>query len=387
MKYIVVHSGARDLYKVAEALYKKGKLQYLVTDDILLRKEYKNLFPGSVVKVPCRAFVFRVLCQIFRNQTIFHTFKGYYLGKCAGRLSRKTGCPLFAYSEYAYYAFKETNVRPKILFQFHPHAVSNLRIFNEEIVRHPETAHNLKMESEYNINEKQLQRLADEVKIADVCVAASSFTKETMVENGAKAENVVVAPYGVNISSYPYVERKHEGRVKFAFVGSYTYRKGINYLLTAAKELEDEGYDFEIMMTGKMKFDPEELKKYGVKNLRAFTNLSHGELIDFLHEADVFLFPSLCEGFAFVIIEAMSTGLPVIATTRTAGRDIITDGEEGFVIAPSDVEAIKEKMKYFIENREECPKMGKKASEKAKTITWDNFERIVCEATEIAEGR
>ena len=83
----------------------------------------------------------------------------------------------------------------------------------------------------------------------------------------------------------------------------------------------------------------------------------------------------------------MSTGLPVIATTRTAGRDIITDGEEGFVIAPSDVEAIKEKMKYFIENREECPKMGKKASEKAKTITWDNFERIVCEATEIAEGR
>lgn len=387
MKYIVVHSGARDLYKVAEALYKADKLQYLVTDDILLRKEYKNLFPRSVVKVPWKAFVFRVLCQIFRNQTIFHTIKGYFLGKSAGRLSRKTGCPLFAYSEYAYYAFRETDVRPKILFQFHPHAVSNLRIFNEEMARHPETAHNLRLESEYNINQKQLQRLSDEVKIADVCVAASSFTKETMVENGAKAENVIVAPYGVNISSYPYKERHHEGKVKFAFVGSYTYRKGINYLLTAAKELEEEGYDFEVMMTGKMKFDEEELKKYKVKNLHAFTNLSHEELIDFLHEADVFLFPSLCEGFAFVIIEAMSTGLPVIATTRTAGRDIIEDGKEGFVIEPSNVEAIKEKMRYFINNPKECTRMGSNASEKAKTITWDNFEGIVCEATEIAEER
>lgn len=104
-----------------------------------------------------------------------------------------------------------------------------------------------------------------------------------------------------------------------------------------------------------------------------------------MHSSDVFLFPSLCEGFAFVIIEAMSTGLPIISTTRTAGNDIVSNGIEGFTINPSSVEEIIEKMKYFIQNPSECERMGNNASRKAQLLTWENFENKVIEGVKKIE--
>lgn len=96
--------------------------------------------------------------------------------------------------------------------------------------------------------------------------------------------------------------------------------------------------------------------------------------------------PSLVEGFAFVIIEAMSTGLPIISTTRTAGRDVVENEKEGFTILPSDKDSLKKAMKYFLDNPEECKRMGDNAAKKAKTITWDNFENKVMEAVKYAES-
>ena len=89
--------------------------------------------------------------------------------------------------------------------------------------------------------------------------------------------------------------------------------------------------------------------------------------------------------FAFVIIEAMSTGLPVISTTRTAGRDIVRDGIDGFTINPSSVEELYDKMKFFILNPIQCHIMGNNAADMAKKITWKNFERKIIEATETIE--
>ena len=288
-------------------------------------------------------------------------------------------------SEYAYHAYQYSDVRPRVVFQFHPHAYSNKRIFMEEAERHPETAANLKLEKECFVSDKKLKESWDEIKMTDYFICASSFTKQTLVENGAPEDKVFIAPYGVNTTKYPYKERQTPKRVNFVFVGSYTERKGIFYLMTAAKRLEDEGFDFTLKMTGRAKFNPEMFAKYGLKNVELHHNLSHEELLELLHSSDVFVFPSLCEGFAFVIIEAMSTGLPIISTTSTAGRDMVREGIDGYTINPACVDELYEKMKYFIENPDQCPAMGKKAATMAKSITWENFEDKVIQATDIIE--
>lgn len=386
MKYIVVHSGSRDQYKLAESLYKHGKLGFLVTDDILFRKEYKNLFPRENIKISLFGLFFRCILQVFPSWEWLHPIKDHYLGRTAGKLSKKHNMQLMGLSEYAYHAYQYSEVRPRVVFQFHPHAYSNKKIFMDEAERHPETAANLKLEKECFISDKKLKESWDEIKMTDYFIAASSFTKQTLVENGAPEDKIFIAPYGVNTSKYPYKERQTPKKVNFVFVGSYTERKGIYYLMNAAKRLEDEGFNFTIKMTGRAKFNPEMFAKYGLKNIEVHHNLSHDELINLLHSSDVFVFPSLCEGFAFVIIEAMSTGLPIISTTSTAGRDMVREGIDGFTINPSSVNELYEKMKYYILNPEQCPSMGKNASEMAKSITWQNFEDKVMDAVNYIEN-
>lgn len=385
-KYIVVHSGARDLYEVAMALYKNNALGYLVTDDILLRKKYRNLFPKNKIKISLGGIILRILCQFIHSPKL-HRLKDYFLGKTAGHLSRKKKMPLLAYSGYAYYAFRETKESPKILFQFHPHCVTNKAIFDAELKKYPEIAKNLLLEEEYQIPPKKVKHFIEEVKMADGYIAASSFTKQSLVNIGANPEKITIAPYGVDLTNYPFAKRviKKNEPLSFVFVGNYTQRKGIHYMLLACKRLQDEGYIFNLKMTGRSKLDLEYLNSFGLKNLSIYYKLTHSELINLLHSSDVFLFPSLCEGFAFVIIEAMSTGLPIISTTRTAGNDIVNNGIEGFTIKPSSVEEIVEKMKYFIQNPSECERMGNNASQKAKLLTWENFEDKVIEGVKKAE--
>ena len=386
-KYIVVHSGARDLYEVSVALYKNNALGYLVTDDILLRKEYRNLFPRDKIKISIGGFIFRVLCQYIHISKL-HRIKDYFLGKTAGNLSRKKKMPLLAYSGYAYYAFSRTKESPKILFQFHPHWVTNKTIFDAELKKYPEISKNLLLEEEYQITPRQGQERIDEVKMADAYIAASSFTKQSLVNIGANPDKITIAPYGVDLHNYPYYERrlKTNEPLSFVFVGNYTQRKGIHYMLMACKALQDAGYNFNLKMTGRSKLNIEYINSFGLRNLSINYKLSHSELINLLHSSDIFLFPSLCEGFAFVIVEAMSTGLPVISTTRTAGNDIIRNGIEGFTIKPSNVEEIVEKMKYFIDNPSECIRMGNNAAHTARTLTWDNFETKVIKSVVIAEN-
>jgi starch synthase len=92
-----------------------------------------------------------------------------------------------------------------------------------------------------------------------------------------------------------------------------------------------------------------------------------------MSEADVFVFPSLFEGFALVILEAMAAGLPVITTPNTAGPDLIEDGKEGLIVPAGDVEALRTAMESLLNNPERARAMGRAAHEKAKEYTWERY--------------
>ena len=378
VKYIVVHSGARDKYKLAEVLYKNGRLGFLVTDDIIFRSEYKDLFPNEVIRIPFFSLIVKAFLKIHNWGEGVQQFNNYLLGKYAGKLSKKYNMPLLALQEYAYHAYKYSDVHPRLVFQYHPQASSDKRIFEEELQRHPDSV-TIKKEIEI-YTPKKLEQGIRELNETDYFIAASSFTKQTLIENGANPSNIFVAPYGVNTNHYPFKKRETPRKISFVFVGSLVERKGLYYLLNAAKRLEDEGLDFELKFTARNAQDTSMFAEYGLNNVTIYNNLSHGQLIDLLHSSDVFVFPSLFEGFAFVIIEAMSTGLPVITTPRTIGLDVISNGQEGFVIPPSNIDALVDKMKYFIMNPETCKVMGEKAAQKAKELTWENFESQIMNA-------
>jgi glycosyltransferase involved in cell wall biosynthesis len=92
-----------------------------------------------------------------------------------------------------------------------------------------------------------------------------------------------------------------------------------------------------------------------------------------MRTCDVFCLPSIAEGRALVMQEAMSQGLPLIITSNTGGADLIDEGETGFLIPTASPDSIAEKISWFLDNRNLIPEMGYKAQKKAAGYTWDAY--------------
>ena len=95
------------------------------------------------------------------------------------------------------------------------------------------------------------------------------------------------------------------------------------------------------------------------------------------HKNDVLIFPSLVEGFGQVILEAMSSGLPVICTPNTAGRDLFLTGDEGIIVPIRSVDALVQKIEWCMANKSELSEMGRIALETAKSFTWEKFRKEI----------
>jgi glycosyltransferase involved in cell wall biosynthesis len=374
-KYIVVHSGKRDSYKVAETLYEASQLGYLITDDYIFRHYAKkqNSIPLNHIITSYTAVFWLVMYKIIKKQ-FCQVNKDKALSKKAAKAANKYKYDLIAYSYYGLPAFDMLNpTLKKILFQLHPQPAFIKRLFEEEIRLVPAAEKSLSQEHELKNNDNHFKQLNLEAKKADLVLCASSFTKYTL-EQEQISTAIKVIPYGVTLKDYPFFERTNSKVLKVLFVGSLNQRKGIYYLLEAVEKLQKSNYDVELTIVGRGIFDKEMLDLFTINNLNLKQNVSFTELITNYKESDVFVLPSICEGFAQVILEAMATGLPVISTKHTSAPDLINDEVDGFVIPIRSSDAIIEKLIYLIENPAERLKMGKLAFEKSKLFTWERFK-------------
>src|SRR5205823_7967535 len=104
-------------------------------------------------------------------------------------------------------------------------------------------------------------------------------------------------------------------------------------------------------------------------NLKIAGKVANPELAKVMADSDVFVFPSYFEGFGLVLLEAMAAGLPVLTTTATAGRDIVIEGRDGFVIEPGDMDALVSQMEFCLSNRDRIAEMGIKAHATAERFS------------------
>jgi glycosyltransferase involved in cell wall biosynthesis len=99
-------------------------------------------------------------------------------------------------------------------------------------------------------------------------------------------------------------------------------------------------------------------------------SLAHAEILKIMREHDVFIFPSLFEGFGLVITEAMSQGTPVITTDRTAGPDLITHGKNGWLSEAGSTDALYNAIAALLNNPDSVPEAGLAAMKKANSRPW-----------------
>ena len=218
---------------------------------------------------------------------------------------------------------------------------------------------------------EKLARKDEELRLADAVFVASSFTKKTIeCAPGLLQKPVHVISYGSPLLPPPAAFAPAGGKLKVLFVGSLGQRKGLSYLLEAIALL---GERVELTLVGtKTTSDCAPLND-ALKRHRWIPTLPHEEVLREMGRNDVFVFPSLFEGFGLVLLEAMSQGLPVITTENTAGPDLITEGESGFIVPIRSAQAIGEKLDLLARDAGLLSAMKTAARETAVRHTWTQY--------------
>jgi glycosyltransferase involved in cell wall biosynthesis len=206
---------------------------------------------------------------------------------------------------------------------------------------------------------------------ADHIVVVSNALKKELVRWGVSPQKISVIFSGVDTEFLkrnddcvsPRVKAKYGIKGRYClFVGRLTLRKGINYLLRA---LVETNITCVIVGEGPQRDDLILLaNRLGIKGKVIFTGyVPKSDLKEVYAGASFFVFPSLADvGVTLTILEALSTGLPVIATDIPGTGEIVRDGYNGFLIPPRrDVEALRSKIQLLVDNTELCKKMGMEA--------------------------
>jgi glycosyltransferase involved in cell wall biosynthesis len=277
---------------------------------------------------------------------------------------------VYCYEDLAYQTFIAAKARGMRCFYDLPilfHRMSG-EIQAEEAERFPELASALQAihDPPWKLHQK-----SQELQLADRIFVASSITRQSLLAEGVEPGKISVIPYGAPID-YFHPKAKPDDRFRALFVGRVGPRKGVHYLLQAWEDLHLP--EAELMLVGVNEFPAHWLAHY-TDQFQYIPCVPHADLNHYYSTANVFVFPSLVEGFGLVLLEAMACGIPVITTPNTAGPDILTDGVEGFIIPIRDVEVLKAKLEWCYKHPTELAEMGQAARRKAEQLTWERYRQ------------
>jgi glycosyltransferase involved in cell wall biosynthesis len=230
------------------------------------------------------------------------------------------------------------------------------------------------------IPRRMFARMNRELQRADLILCPSTFVKDTMLANGIAEKKCFVGPFGVDTSVFS-PRRAIPAKPRFISVGMILLRKGHQYLFRAFELVKRTIPDAELICVGSHKADFRRERPRWEGTFTHYPSLSHQKLASLLTECTAFVLPSLEEGFARVLPEAMAAGLPIIASHESGATTLVEDGIEGFIIRPSEPRQIAEAMIRLAQDPALNQRMGEAAYQKgAVRNTWQDYgDRLLAE--------
>ncbi len=215
-----------------------------------------------------------------------------------------------------------------------------------------------------------------EWQLADLIICGSQFVADGIEHIGGPVERCVVVPYGVDTVSGVSQRSGHSGPLRILTVGAVGLRKGSPDVLAAAKLLKGKA---EFRMVGTIGVLPGAEKELR-NDLELTGSIPRSEMAAQFAWADVFLLPSLYEGSATVVYEALAAGLPVVCTHNTGS--VITDGEGGYLVPLRSPEVIAARLEQLASDPELLRHMSLTARHIADEYTVNKYgERLLAAVT------
>jgi glycosyltransferase involved in cell wall biosynthesis len=368
LQFAVLQWGARLHYATPAALEEAGMLGALYTDateavvdgwmgtqmgeilggplDRLRARTLPDVIPSCKVHSYPWYTAQKKLADSVRDDSLAERNYRYRLGShgLAHKLVRDDfgGCnALYVHACNGTEAIKEAKRRglfvvlEAVSMPYHKHIERN------EYERHGRSAPDPTEEIERNIS-----FFRDEALLADLVLAASSHVEEGLHKLGVPPARTAVVPYGIDRNFYDQPPSPTPGQV--LFVGHVNYLKGIPYLAEAARLLQERNVDCQVRVVGG--YDETLLSRPEFQGPTYAGPVPRNRVKEEFLQADVFVFPTLSDGFGIVLAEAAAAGLPIVSTPNCG--DVVDDGKNGFVAPPRDAEALADRIQRIVEDRQ-----------------------------------
>jgi glycosyltransferase involved in cell wall biosynthesis len=211
----------------------------------------------------------------------------------------------------------------------------------------------------------------------DLFVCPSEFVRGDLVQRwGVDPLRTAVVPYSVGPSWHGIDQGERFDIGQILFVGTADLRKGIHYLAMASEILASRGRNYRIRVAGHA--EESVRSKPACRRLEFLGRIPRSNIREEFRRADIFVLPSLSEGSATVIYEALASGVPVV-TTPAAGS-VVRHGVDGFIVPERNPEALADALESLVQDRDLRTRMANSAKLRAEEFSWVTYGKRIAEA-------
>jgi glycosyltransferase involved in cell wall biosynthesis len=406
-RWIVAQEGPREHYSTAAAFHQVGQLRLLYADiwcrwgRSLLRRGpagVRNLATRFNPEIPADRVVSFSPCAILWRSLYHHRFARLPLADqldlaCrfgewfAGRVARHLKGLEMNPEQDLFFGFNSSSLETiealkdrrifTVVDQVDPGQVEE-RLVIEEARRWPgwQDVHS-------PVPQHYWERIRAEWNAADLVLVNSDWSKQALVQQRVRAERIIVVPLVLDLHRWvPARPFNPRGPLKVLWLGNLILRKGIQYLVEAARLLQGEAIEF--LVAGPVGISAAALATFP-RNMKLLGKITRDQLGAIYNEAHVFVLPTISDGFAMTQLEAMAHGLPVIVTPN-CGR-VVTDGVDGFVVPARDSAALASALSRVNDDRDRLLEMSHNATKTVASFGLPQNAVLLDEAVQAIRRR
>jgi len=209
----------------------------------------------------------------------------------------------------------------------------------------------------------------------DGVIGVAPLTLE--IFKGFKGPKVVI-PNGIDLEEFnpqgPQMKKFLNDKINILFVGRIEERKGLIYLLKAYKILEKKFPNLRLIIVGEGELK-EECQNYvqenNLKEVHFEGQITGQKLPPYYNSCDIFCSPAIFgESFGLVLVEAMASGIPVVAFANEGYRGVLKGKGSKFLVKPKDYKTLAQKLEILIKNKKLRQEMGEWGRIEAKKYSW-----------------
>ena len=390
MKVVVAQRGAREHYLAARALARSGQLAALFTDwyapkewlfkRILLAfgqtgrrmcaAKAEGVHDSFVMTMRWRTIFARLVEKFSCNdESLYEKFlrADVSFARQLAAANLPNHDVIFVYSYAALEAIRVARSRGilTVLDQIDPGPVE-FRLVAAEQDAWPQYAL-----GSADYPKEYYERLRQEWSVADVIIVNSEWSRDALIAEGVREEKIEILPLGYeNNHCVQSVSSTNKKSLRVLWLGQVNIRKGIQYLVEAARLLK--GSPVEIVVAGPIQIRSEVIAS-APNNIQWLGPVTRDSVGTLYASSDVFVLPTISDGFAITQLEAMAHGLPVITTTHCG--QVVQDGLNGFVIPSRSAEALAEAILRFVRDRKMVSDMKPACLERSRQFGVDVYQQ------------